>query len=62
MSALNYRWERSRFWLIEAAAWWLEPQKPDRGEWLPFYRLVALTLAVEGILALWLMGALSPHV
>ena len=50
-----------RFALIEALVWWLEPQKPDRGEWSPFFRLMAVTLAVEAIVFLWIGGALSPR-
>jgi hypothetical protein len=57
MSALNYRW---KLWRLEALVYWLEAPKPDRGGWLRFGALVALTLEVEVIMALWLMGAFKP--
>lgn len=53
-------WPRFRFWLIEAAAWWLQAEPQDLGEWLPFVALVLATFAAEAILALWIMGAIRP--
>jgi hypothetical protein len=47
-------------WRLELLAYWLEAPKPDRGGWLGFGGLVALTLAAETIVALWLLGAFRP--
>ncbi len=57
MSTLNYRW---KLWRLEALLYWLEAPKPDLGGWLRFGSLVALTLAAEAIVALWIMGAFKP--
>jgi hypothetical protein len=47
-------------WRLELLAYWREAPKPDRGGWLRFGALVALTLEVEVIVALWISGALRP--
>ena len=47
-------------WRLELLAYWREAEKPDRGEWLRFGSLVALTLAAEAIVALWIAGAFKP--
>lgn len=52
--------ERLRFRLLEFVVLWVEPPKPDRGTWLGFIGLVALTLAAQTIFALWIMSALTP--
>jgi len=49
--------ERFRFRLLEFVVLWIEPPKPDRGTWLGFGGQVALTLAAQALVALWIMGA-----
>ena len=45
---------------LELVAYWREAPKADKGEWLRFGALVALTLEIEVIVALWISGALRP--
>ena len=59
MSALNYR-NRASLWRLELLAYWNQKPLPDRGGWLRFGALVAITLEIEVIVALWLSGALRP--
>jgi len=47
-------------WRLELLAYWLETEKPDRKDWLPVLKLMALTFAVEAIVFLWIGGALRP--
>ena len=44
-------------WRLELLAYWYERAKEDRGEWLPFLRLAAVTLALEAVGFLWITGA-----
>ena len=54
------RFTRIRLAPLELLAYWRERSKPDRGAWWPFLRLVYVTLWVEAVVALWIMGGLRP--
>jgi hypothetical protein len=47
-------------WRLEVLAYWQQSPGKDRGEWLPFLRLVAITFALEAVAFLYITGGLRP--